>query len=300
VATSLEGAASSLATRQIAALAEGALQKAGVIGVVPTPLHAVAAAAGITDIIDLHHLPNEFASQKPPQWKRILGAIVFRERLVFVDASQSESRTRLTEAHEIGHRIIPWHETAFRLDADAQLVGATRDQLECEAYLAGGKLVFQGHRFMRQALDYKITIATPLALSAEYHASRHATLRYYVENHPDPVALLITGRYFLSGEDLPVWRSVESPSFFGRFGALSKLAGDRLHVAAGQGRPVGDIAHSAMTQGAVATKNISVRDLAGDFQPFVAEAFFNKHNLFIMFSASNVTRFGRRLRLRVA
>jgi hypothetical protein len=271
-----------------------------VIGVLPTPLHAVAAAAGITDIIDIHDLPNEMASQKPPQWKRILGAILFRERLVFVDTSQPESRSRLTEAHEIGHRIIPWHETAFRLDADAQLLGATRDQLECEAYLAGGRLVFQGHRFIQKALDYKTTIATPLALSAEYHASRHATLRYYVENHPDPVALLIAGRYFLSGEDLPIWRSVESPSFSGRFGALSKLAGDRLHIADGQGQPVGDIAYSAMTRGAVAIKNLSVRDLAGEFQPFVAEAFFNQHNLFIMLSARNARKFGRRVRLRVA
>jgi hypothetical protein len=90
----------------------------------------------------------------------------------------------------IGHQIIPWHEAAFQLDDLERLLGTTRDQLETEAYLAGGHLIFQGQHFLKHALDYQVTIATPIALAPDYGASRHATIRYYALHHPDTVALL--------------------------------------------------------------------------------------------------------------
>ena len=45
------------------------------------------------------------------------------------------------------------------------------------------------------ALDYRVSIATPVALAAEYGASMHATIRYYALDHPDPVSVLVAGRY---------------------------------------------------------------------------------------------------------
>ena len=83
--------------------------------------------------------------------KRILGALLHRERIALVDLSQAEPRARLTEAHEIGHGIIPWHEAAFQLDDKERLLGATRDRLEQGAYLAGGHLIFQGLHFWKRA-----------------------------------------------------------------------------------------------------------------------------------------------------
>ena len=127
---------------------------------------------------------------------------------------------RLTEAHEIGHQIIPWHEAAFQLDDEERLLGRTRDQLEREAYLACGHLIFQGAHFWRRALDYQVSIGTPVALAPEYGASLHATIRYYVLHHPDPVAVLVAGRYLSSNGSVPVWGSVDSPSFQ----AMSALA----------------------------------------------------------------------------
>lgn len=129
--------------------------------------------------------PTRVAACKPPAMKRILGALLHRERIALVDLSQAEPRARLTEAHEIGHGIIPWHEAAFQLDDKERLLGATRDQLEQEAYLAGGHLIFQGLHFWKRALDYRVSIATPVALAAEYRASMHATIRYYALEHPD-------------------------------------------------------------------------------------------------------------------
>ncbi len=257
----------------------------------------VAKAAEIAEIIDISQLPDSITARKPPALKRILGALVHRDRVAFVDLSQSEPRARLTEAHEIGRQIIPWHKAAFQLDDEERLLGITRDQLETEAYLAGGHLIFQGQCFHGQALDYQVSIATPIALAPDYGASLHATIRYYALHHPDAVAVLVAGRLLRSNGSVPVWGSVESPSFLARFGAFADRMDGQLLVAGGEGRPVGDIAKRAMSAGEVAAKDVVIPDLRGDRHDFIAEAFYNQHNLFVMVAEKKAARFGRRIHI---
>ncbi len=139
-----------------------------------------------------------------------------------------------------------------------------------------------------------MSISTPLALAPDYCASRHATIRYYVLHHPDPVAVVIAGKY-VSGGSVPVWSSVESPAFLARFGTLKERINGRLLIAGGEGKPVGDIARRAMSASEIATKELALTDLRGDREDFVAEAFFNQHNLFVMVTAKRAARFGRRV-----
>ena len=256
----------------------------------------MAQAADITEIIDISQLPPDIQARKPRAMRRILGALLHRERVAFVDRSQCEPRARLTEAHEIGHQIIPWHQAAFQLDDEARLLGTTRDQLETEAYLAGGHLIFQGQLFLRHALDYQVSISTPIALASDYVASRHATMRYYVLHHPDAVSMLVAGRYQHQGS-VPIWTSVESASFAAKYGSLANLMNGRLVIAGGAGEPLGDIARQAMATPEVAAKDLGIRDLRGDRRDFVAEAFYNQHNLFVLVAAKKAARFGRRVRI---
>lgn len=265
-------------------------------GVVPTPLEAVAKVAGIAEVLDISKLPLGVAARKPPAIKRILGAVLYRERVVLVDLSQPEPRARLTEAHEIGHKIIPWHQAAFQLDDEERLFGQTHDVLEREAYLAGGHLIFQGSHFWKRALDYRVSISTPVALAAEYRASMHAAIRYYVLGHPDPVSVLVAGRYVNSKASVPVFESVDSPSFLERFGALAPRMNGELMIGNGTGRPLGDIAKKALSGGEVAEKELLVRDITGGQCTFAAEAFFNQHNLFVMLTERKAARLGRRIR----
>lgn len=257
----------------------------------------MATAAEITEIIDISQLPDDIAARKPRAMRRILGALLHRERVAFVDLSQCEPRVRLTEAHEIGHRIIPWHQAAFQLDDEERLLGNTRDQLEAEAYLAGGHLIFQGQRFLQHALDYQVSIGTPIALASDYGASMHATMRYYVLHHPDAVALLVAGRYQHRDGSVPIWTSIESASFAVKFGSLSSLMNGRLLIAGGVGEPLGDIARNAMRTTKVAAKDLPICDLRGDRSDFVAEAFYNQHNLFVQVAEKKAARFGRRIRI---
>lgn len=265
-------------------------------GIIPTPLNAVATTAGITEIIDISRLPADIAARKPPAFKRILGALLHRQRVALVDLSQCEPRVRLTEAHEIGHQIIPWHRAAFQLDDEERLLGRTRDQLEREAYLAGGHLIFQGDHFWRRALDYQVSIGTPIALAPEYEASLHAAIRYYVLHHPAPVSVLVAGRYQNRAGSVPVWESVDSPSFLAKFGTLADRMAGQLMIAGG-GAPLGDIAMKAMSGTEVAAKDVTIPDINGERCHFIAEAFHNQYNLFVMVTEKKAARFGRRIRV---
>ena len=90
-------------TRQrVARLAEDALQRAGVVDVFPTPLEAVQQALDIRERIDVTDLPKEVRATKPWLVKRVLGAVWFEEKTIFVDFSQPEPRRRFTDPATVG------------------------------------------------------------------------------------------------------------------------------------------------------------------------------------------------------
>lgn len=268
------------------------------MGILPTPLDVVAAHAGIDEIIDMGSLPDELAAKKPRAWKRLLGALLFRERVAFVDEEQPEERVRFTKGHETGHRIIPWHERSFLLDHEGSLFRATKDILELEASLAGAHLIFQGRRFHERALDYQVSIQVPLTLYETYGASRHATIRYYVEHHPDPVAVVVAGHFRRSDGSLPIWQCVESPAFRNRFGRLTRqFPSGRLIASEGLGPLLDEIVQAALITESIPETDLVMQDLDGDGHSFVAEAFFNQHCLFVLMVPRRARRLGRRLRL---
>jgi hypothetical protein len=269
-----------------------------VVGVLPTPLDAVAFHAGIAEIVDIGKLPDELVAKKPPAWKRLLGALMFRERVAFVDSDQPEARVLFTKAHETGHRIIPWHERSFVLDHEGSLFRGTKDKLEVEASRAGAHLIFQGHRFHERALDYQLSLQAPLALVPTYGASRHATIRYYVEHHPDAVAVVIAGHYRQADGSLPIWHCIESPAFRQRFGRLShSFPTGSLMPSDGLGQLLDEITQQALAADTFPVTDVVMPDLDGDDHDFVAEAYFNQHCLFVLFAPRRARRMGRRLRL---
>jgi hypothetical protein len=290
-----------LARRQILAASERTLLAAGTLGVIPTPLDAVAAAIGIAEIVDIGDLPPELAAKKPPGWEQILGALSFRERVIFVDRNQKESRARFTQAHETGHDIIPWHQRSYELDGESGLFRSTKDLLDAEANLAAAHLIFQGKAFFDQALDFRLSINAPLALAGDHGASLHATIRYYAEHHPDPVAVVITGRIAAADGSLPIWTCVESPSFRRRFGHLgSWFSHARLFGPSHPDQFLGDLAHAALKSLSVTSADIRVRDLGGDDHRFAAEAFFNTRCVFVMLAEKQASLSARRFGLRAS
>ena len=77
-----------------------------------------------------------------------------------------------------------------------------------------------------------------------------------------------------------------------------RVAGKAVELILGGGdeRALGDIAREAMSGGELTAREAFLRDLRGERRAFVAEAFFNRHNLFVMLTAKKLARFGLRIR----
>ena len=284
--------------KRIARLAEDALREAGVVGVLPTPMEAVQQAVGVRERIDISELPEDLAAQKPRSWRRILGALWFTERVVFIDGSEPNTRQLFTDAHEATHAMCEWHENILRLDNEDTLFKQLHAGVEAEANFGAGYLMFQGSRFHKRALRDQVSIRAPLALAKRYGASRHATLHYYAELHPDPVALLVAGRRPRVDGTLPVWRSVESAAFLRRFGRLRELLhGGALSTIEGIGDPLAEIVNASRLAVDPPSKRVGIPDRDGTKVAFVAEAFFNQHCQFVLVSDERARRLGRRMRL---
>lgn len=79
-----------------------------------------------------------------------------------------------------------------------------------------------------------------------------------------------------------------------------KLATPKLAVSNGEGAPFGDIVHQALNSSGTVSKNVKIRDLAGEHRGFLAEAFFNQYNVFVMCSERRRVRRGRRIRVQAS
>lgn len=288
----------SLARRQILAVVEKALVDSGVTGTFPTPLEPLQEVAGIRDVVDMSDLPDDLVAEKPKKWRRVLGAFLYREETVFVDRDQSRERVLFTEAHETAHKIIPWHEASFYLDDEGRLFQDAKDALELEANLGGALIIFQGRRFHERALDYRRTINTPILLASEVGASYHATIRHYVEYHPDPIALAIGGRYRQWNGCVPIWTAVESPKFRREFGSFRDLLPAAGLPLGGEGALGSLVAEALTAPASPPVRDVAVTGLNGDRRPFTAEAFYNQHCLFVMLAPRARIKTGRRVAVR--
>jgi hypothetical protein len=259
---------SEFARAKVAALCAGVIRRAGVEGVVPTPLDAVRHAVGVRDYVNVPLKGHQ----------RVLGAVWFEERMLFVDTRQSVGRRRFTEAHELTHLLCPWHEAAFRFDTSAELFGSLVHGLEAEANLGASQLVFQGDLFSGMANAHERSLATPFALAAQFAASRQAAAHHYVQGHRDAMAVAIAGRWAGRDGRLPIWRTVESPSFLRCFGRLAAcVPGGGFAVRDGPGCPFAPAIEAARCSSAPVADRVSLRDRGGRARGFHIEVFNNRH-----------------------
>jgi IrrE N-terminal-like domain len=258
---------------RIARLCTDALRRSGALGVLPTPLDAVLDFAGVRDRVELARIPG-----RPAIAERLLGAVWFEQRALFVDRRQSEPRRRFTEAHEAVHLLCPWHAAALRLDTAAELFGSLVDGIEAEANFGAGQLIFQGGSFHAEAIECERSLRTPFALAERFGASHHAAAHHYVEGHREPVAMIVAGRWPGADGALPVWRSVESAGFLRRFGRLATcLPGGRLAARDGPGAPLAGAIEEARRSSEPAAATLWLADRGGRRRRLRAEVFNNRH-----------------------
>jgi len=278
---------------EIAKRCEAALHLADAVGVFPTPLDHILDRAGAGQIVDIGDIPQKVKLAKPKLLKRLLGAVIYRESTVFVDLAQRGSRALWTKGHETTHFILPWHEaSAIHLDDNERLFGDSAEQLEIEANYGAAQLIFQGHRAMQEALDYRHGLAVPLMLAERTGASIHASIRYYVEHHPDPMALATTGRR-RSGEHLPIYLLTHSASWPQQFSRPDQVFGQQqLKVKSG---PFAELLSAPKNGDDIRIADKRLRDLRGDLRPIAIETFDNHYNKFFLIRMRGRVELGRRL-----
>jgi hypothetical protein len=259
---------------RLEAIAERALERAGVLGILPTPLEALHPIAGIRAVEPLPALPDRVRTPG----RRLLGALWFEERAIFLEEGQSEARRRFTEAHELMHALCPWHEAVLREDTRDELFRATVDQIEAEANLGAAMLLFQGRRFTDRVARERPSIGAPLALAKEYGASAHAALHHYVLNHAAALALLVVGRFPRRDGSLPVWGSVESRRYLQRF--------DRAAAATPRGllpgSPLRDLFEAARRSSEPPAARLPWTDPRGRVRRVLAHAHDNRHAFLVL------------------
>lgn len=133
----------------------------------------------------------EFLDDSHQVPKDLRAALSLNDRIVAVQSNLGEKRGRFSILHEVAHFILPEHRDRLFLDDDLTLSWWTRARLEREANKVAADLLFQGPRFIQDALDFPISCKTILELAPRYAASYEATLRRFTENHVLPCAVLV-------------------------------------------------------------------------------------------------------------
>jgi hypothetical protein len=106
---------------------------------------------------------------------------------ILIDKDLPESKQRWGEAHEIGHSIIPWHESTMLGDNKQTLTPACHEQIENEASYAAGQLLFLQQRFVREARDLGVGIDAIKTLKRRYGNTITTTLWRYIEQSETPL-----------------------------------------------------------------------------------------------------------------
>ena len=115
-------------------------------------------------------------------------------RSIFLDPRLPDKKHRWSEAHEIGHTLIPWHGNAAFGDNRQTLSPECRRRIESEANFAAGRLLFLGDRFVDEARSREPSIDTVLELHRLFGNSITSTFYRLVESasRGRPIVGLIT------------------------------------------------------------------------------------------------------------
>lgn len=115
-------------------------------------------------------------------------------RSIFLDPRLPGQKHRWSEAHEIGHTLIPWHGNAAFGDNRHTLSPECRRRVESEANFAAARLLFLGDRFGEEARSREPSINTVLELHELFGNSITTTFYRLVESasRGRPIVGLIT------------------------------------------------------------------------------------------------------------
>lgn len=277
--------------------ARKALYEAGAVGVFPTPVDQVLAAAKVEVVpieLDEGYLAR-LRRTAESAGKALLSAIskvwgVFdpKARIAFIDPATPKEKLPFLKLHEGGHAVLPW-QSVFGLFQDCRktLDPDVKAQFEREANVFASDVLFQLDQFTADARDLAFGLKAPLNLARRYGASVYATVRRYVSSSERICVVVVLNPPELAeevGHFSQVRRAVASPAFESRFPNFPWP-----HVVT-PNDPIGALVpYGRMSS----PRTLVLKDADGERHAFVGEAFKTSHQTFVLLQAE--TTLGRKL-----
>lgn len=274
---------------EIFQIAERALIAAGAKGKLPTPLDDLLGAAKIVKEKDPDGVVQRFLKSLNEQRRaffqsslqKLRGIADLRERAVYVP-NDKLPRKRFADGHELGHQLLPWHRvidnagSRFYHDTDYTLSPNVRELFDIEANLFSSEVIFQGREFTRRARDYQPSFDAVFMLSDTYAASRQATLRRYVQEQDEVLALV---SYMPSKYDLDMngQATLRAPWLFGSPRFIQKYSDIELPLALGNNHPWAEVRDPEK----VCDGEMTIR-CGGLSVQFWWQAWWNSYSLFVL------------------
>lgn len=205
------------------------LKQSKALGVFPTPVDKIVQYSElyVDRKADIFNIPKNYLSKSSEALKKALrkvrGMLDRREKIIYLDLTQTPTRQKFVQLHECGHEVLPWQRKLYDVieDDEISIDPDVKDEFEFEANYFASATLFQLDRFEEELQNLPLEIKSGLHLSKFFGASTHASFRRYVEYSNKRCALLV-----LEKENNPIItgcklrNSFQSVSFTKEFGEL--------------------------------------------------------------------------------
>jgi Zn-dependent peptidase ImmA (M78 family) len=190
-------------------------------------------------------------------------------RRILIDSELPQVKHRWSEAHEIGHSLIPWHAEMAHGDDELTLSIACEQQIEAEANFAAARLLFLQDHFSERLLSGQVTFGRVRALSKEFGNTMTSTLWRAIETLRGSGFAMVSGHpreLHATPPEERIQHFIRSILFQERFPAVS---GDSIYLALGS--------FCRRGKGPIGQDEMVLTDVLGQPHVFLVECFYNGH-----------------------
>ncbi len=265
------------------------LRDAAAIGVYPTPIERLLAAAKLT-VVEDELLDETFLAQFQRMAKssldsvrsalgKVLGMLHVPGRMILLDLRIPLPKKPFVKLHEAGHHSLPHQNKlyAFIHDSEKTLEPDVTELFEREANVFASEVLFQGTGFSNEAHQFDFGIKVPLDLATKYGASKYATFRRYVDSSPCACCVLVLEPAVL-GADSTFTAEIRRTVVSKTFGTMYDATDFGTHLS--DRHILGHIV--PLKRRMTGRRSIALRDRNGSRRQCTAEAFNSTHQIFIL------------------
>ena len=277
---------------KVRAEAGRALEEAGVMGILPTPVDQILAVAQVEEVTEdvlnepfLVALRRKAGKSLKQAVSKVMGVFDAVASLVFIDQLLVPVKKRFVRLHEAAHGFLPWQRPMYRVveDCDKSIDPEAAALFDREANVFASEVLFQNDTFHNLAADKPFEIWTPIRLARKFDASLYSSIRQYVsKSHYTCVVLVLNPPEFKAavGFKATLRRVVSSITFARMFDDHRWPQFYTPDDQIGRLVPIGKRKSSGKQE-------IVLTDRNGDRHDCIAESFTQTHQVFVLIHVVN-------------